>query len=86
MGNYLLPDNFSNLNKYADTFWLVPSTLLFVDTRSVRRCDLTDGLKLLQVKTVKIHHFCPRRRKVSDELFLSVVASVNFGEGAEFRV
>jgi hypothetical protein len=43
-------------------------------------------LRLMQIKTVEIHHFIPRFDEIADEFFSAVVGAVDFGEGAEFGV
>ena len=41
---------------------------------------------LLQVEAIEIHHLDPRVHEVAHELFLPIVASVDFGDGSEFGV
>ena len=44
------------------------------------------GNGLRQVEAIEIHHLDPRVHEVAHELLLSVVASVDFGDGSELGV
>ncbi|MDB5290093.1 MAG: hypothetical protein JWL69_1334 [Phycisphaerales bacterium] len=40
----------------------------------------------LKIEAIQVHHLCPRRDEVADELLFRIGAGVHFGQGPELGV